>query len=282
MANHAQLNLNDGVLFISLLYSAVDIQFEWEGFGRCSSPVHRWLLVSYVIVLTIRLMPLVGMQFAAANAGDFLMNLRQKEFVPRMLVYFMWLIVLPGFAGWTLLGSWWLRDVMTRTPNCLPTGAHTCFIVFFQALSYLWILIHAALGCMAWLLERRLRKTETDYNQVADADVIARWGAGFGQMTGYMSLLDPNTESQGLTPTEIEALPEAEEWIGVSGSAESLDDIVEHECSICLNDVKVGERVRRLCGCGHVFHKSCVDLWLLRHANCPLCKRDVKAGALQA
>jgi len=282
MTNQAQLNLNDGVLFVSLLYSAVDMQFEWEAFNRCSSPVHKWLLVSYVIVLTIRLMPLVGMQFTSDNAGDFLLNLRQKELIPRMLVYFMWLIVLPFYACWTLLGSWWLRDVMTHTPHCIPTGAHTCFIAFFQVLSYLWILIHAALGGMAWMLERRLRKTETDYNQVADADVIARWGAGFGQMAGYMSLSEPNTKRQGLSPTEIATLPEAEEWLGVGENAESHGDVVEHECSICLNDVQVGERVRRLCGCRHVFHKSCIDLWLLRNAECPLCKRDVKAGALQA
>jgi len=279
MTSQARLNLNDGVMFFSLLYSAVDIQSEWDSFGRCSSPVHIWLLVSYAIVLAIRLMPIVGMQFTSDNAGEFLLNLRQKELVPRVMVYVIWLIVLPFFAVWTLLGSWWMRDIMTHTPNCMPTGAHTCFILFFQALSYLWILIHAALGCMAWLLERRLRKAETDYYQVADADVIARWGEGFGQMVGYRSLSEPNPERQGLTPTEIADLPGPEEWTGAHGRADSHE---EHECPICLNNLAVGERVRRLCGCEHIFHKSCIDLWLLRHADCPLCKRAVKAGSWQA
>src|SRR6185437_2787345 len=27
--------------------------------------------------------------------------------------------------------------------------------------------------------------------------------------------------------------------------------------------------------CRHIFHKSCVDPWLLEHRTCPMCKSDI-------
>jgi len=43
------------------------------------------------------------------------------------------------------------------------------------------------------------------------------------------------------------------------------------ECSICLGSYVDGEEVRQL-SCQHLFHRCCVDAWLLRHQNrCPLC-----------
>ncbi|KAL8158372.1 hypothetical protein AgCh_002895 [Apium graveolens] len=46
-------------------------------------------------------------------------------------------------------------------------------------------------------------------------------------------------------------------------------------CSVCLQDFQLGETVRSLPQCHHIFHVPCIDEWLVRHGSCPLCRRDL-------
>ncbi|KAH0451942.1 hypothetical protein IEQ34_019241 [Dendrobium chrysotoxum] len=45
------------------------------------------------------------------------------------------------------------------------------------------------------------------------------------------------------------------------------------ECSICLNQIEPGERVRLLPNCGHGFHVRCIDRWLVVRSSCPTCRQ---------
>ncbi|KAL6619518.1 hypothetical protein ACP70R_034657 [Stipagrostis hirtigluma subsp. patula] len=47
------------------------------------------------------------------------------------------------------------------------------------------------------------------------------------------------------------------------------------QCVICLGMVQVGEVVRRLPACKHLFHVECIDVWLRSHSTCPLCRAAV-------
>ncbi|KAJ0963563.1 hypothetical protein J5N97_028685 [Dioscorea zingiberensis] len=50
----------------------------------------------------------------------------------------------------------------------------------------------------------------------------------------------------------------------------------EHlECSVCLGELEEGDSVRALPNCGHVFHCSCIDAWLVQHSTCPFCRSGV-------
>ena len=46
------------------------------------------------------------------------------------------------------------------------------------------------------------------------------------------------------------------------------------DCSVCLETMVAGAEVRSL-PCTHVFHRKCVDKWLVRKRKCPLCKLDI-------
>mmetsp|Transcript_52338 Transcript_52338/g.111925 ORF Transcript_52338/g.111925 Transcript_52338/m.111925 type:complete len:291 (+) Transcript_52338:158-1030(+) len=275
------LGVNDGILLLSLLYSCVDLQFEWDSFSRCSRPIHKWLLVSYACVIGFRLTHFLGTRSAAALADmvapdqDFLLNLRHKGALPRMLASLTWLVALPFFALWTLLGTNYMWHVVSETPECVPTTTHLWFSGFWLVLCYIWITIHAALGAVAWVLERRVRRAEGDLRELEDADTLSRWGQ-VSQLAGYRSLpTDAGGGRAGLTPSEIRSLP-SEFTLGDDVEADCGGEV--RECPICINGLEPGDSVRRLPGCDHIFHRSCIDLWLLRRADCPLCKHCVQGG----
>ncbi|KAM4709841.1 RING finger protein 150 [Discoglossus pictus] len=45
-------------------------------------------------------------------------------------------------------------------------------------------------------------------------------------------------------------------------------------CAVCIEGYKSNDVVRIL-PCRHLFHKSCVDPWLLDHRTCPMCKMNI-------
>ena len=46
----------------------------------------------------------------------------------------------------------------------------------------------------------------------------------------------------------------------------------EATCSVCLGVFQVGETVRLLPVCLHLYHVECIDPWLDAHATCPICR----------
>lgn len=52
------------------------------------------------------------------------------------------------------------------------------------------------------------------------------------------------------------------------------DKELDSDCAVCIDPYKAGDIVRML-PCRHVFHKTCVDPWLLEHRTCPMCKSDI-------
>lgn len=271
-----KVGVNEIILVSSLLYLCADIVYEWKAFAGCSQPVNLWLLGSYLLVVVSRCIYVVGsLKQPNVYPEDFLLNLRQRSSLLRYLVKFTWLALMPAFSLWTFIGTAWLHDVRNSTPTCLPSGSHLWFLVVWQVLSYLWILIHGSLGFMAWFLERRVKKAESDLQQIEDDDLLSRWGQ-VSQLSGYAAL--QGMISTGLTPEEISTLPSfiVPEPCEVSSSKSSrFLEAADDDCPICLNVFKPGDAVRKLNVCGHHFHRCCIDLWLLRSLDCPLCKRKV-------
>mmetsp|Transcript_82742 Transcript_82742/g.146100 ORF Transcript_82742/g.146100 Transcript_82742/m.146100 type:complete len:269 (+) Transcript_82742:114-920(+) len=252
---------NDALLLISLTYSIYDLQYDsLDFFNSCSRPVHHWLLVSYVCVIAFRIVHILGARASSESAAsNFLLDLRQKG-TPRLLATFTWLVALPFFIVLTGLGTFWLWEVWRNTPTCIPSSSHLMFSCSWLALSYSWIFIHLALAGLAIKLEVQARCAEANLREIADQDTIARWGQ-VSQLTSSAMMLN---QQHGLSPDEIRALPS------------SVAVAPDSECAICLNFFEAGDCTRQLPTCGHSFHRSCIDLWLLRSADCPLCKSCVR------
>lgn len=70
------------------------------------------------------------------------------------------------------------------------------------------------------------------------------------------------------TQADIDALPRktvSEDMLGPEHKA---------ECSICMDEVNIGETVTEL-PCKHWFHHSCVSAWLIEHDTCPHCRKGI-------
>jgi len=53
------------------------------------------------------------------------------------------------------------------------------------------------------------------------------------------------------------------------------------ECVICMIEFVVGDEIRYL-PCMHIYHRECIDDWLMRSFTCPSCMEPVDAALLVA
>lgn len=49
------------------------------------------------------------------------------------------------------------------------------------------------------------------------------------------------------------------------------------ECSICLDEIKEGQRTLLIRSCQHGFHQECLDRWLSGNSTCPNCRGAVRS-----
>lgn len=118
------------------------------------------------------------------------------------------------------------------------------------------------------LLHGRLAREEL----VSTVFTDHRWQVSIGNIT-YERMYAAHEEiaSKGLSVDSLKKLPyhvftdESKERSGVSTC-----------CTICLQDIEVGETVRSLSQCHHTFHLTCVDKWLVGHGSCPICRQNVR------
>ncbi|KAJ4973081.1 hypothetical protein NE237_006255 [Protea cynaroides] len=49
------------------------------------------------------------------------------------------------------------------------------------------------------------------------------------------------------------------------------------ECAVCLGTLEEGEMARLLPNCKHTFHVECINMWLISHSTCPICRSSVES-----
>ncbi|KAF0931989.1 hypothetical protein E2562_007799 [Oryza meyeriana var. granulata] len=104
-------------------------------------------------------------------------------------------------------------------------------------------------------------------------------GAGPDAVT---ALQEQQRLQRGLGPDDVSVLPTftyhaaaasaSPGRCGLIGRGDAKEVAAADCCAVCLDELGEGALVRMLPSCKHYFHASCVDVWLLSRATCPVCR----------
>ncbi|OEL24181.1 hypothetical protein BAE44_0014797 [Dichanthelium oligosanthes] len=87
----------------------------------------------------------------------------------------------------------------------------------------------------------------------------------------------PPAANKGVKKEVLRSLPTVTYVPDSSKAAAGEEEGGADECAICLAEFEVGQAVRVLPQCGHLFHAACVDTWLRGNSSCPSCRRVLAA-----
>lgn len=165
-------------------------------------------------------------------------------------------ILYPFFLFWTLVGTIWYAEADLQADLCFKDDRQSWYFVLWLVIFYAWIIGYTTAITTSAIVYCRQRNFEQQYRRLLE---------------DYGELQFPQTNWQlgGLSPGSLNRF-----------SVKVMEKDGEGLCSICLEETKVGDRMRTLV-CGHVFHIACIDHWLFRQSSCPNCKCLLRRSDLE-
>ncbi|XP_047318049.1 NEP1-interacting protein-like 1 [Impatiens glandulifera] len=148
-------------------------------------------------------------------------------------------------------------------------------IEVFESSLVLWQSDESGLGCLLYLIDVIVsllsgRLVRERIGPAMLSAVQSQMGAVEPSFEEIPNIFDTGV-AKGLAGDLVEKIPKI-----VISNNNIIDTSGERvSCSVCLQDFQMGESVRCLPDCHHMFHLPCIDKWLIRHASCPLCRRDM-------
>ncbi|KAF3440351.1 hypothetical protein FNV43_RR18635 [Rhamnella rubrinervis] len=148
-------------------------------------------------------------------------------------------------------------------------------IEVFESSLVLWQSDESGIGCLLYLIDviASLLSGRLVRERIGPAMLSAvqsQMGAVEISFDEVTNIFDTGG-AKGLPGDSVERIPKikitSKNNVDASGEKAS--------CSVCLQDFQLGETIRSLPHCNHMFHLPCIDKWLLRHGSCPLCRRDL-------
>ncbi|KAJ3682715.1 hypothetical protein LUZ60_012942 [Juncus effusus] len=177
----------------------------------------------------------------------------------------------PNFLLWFVLGVFVLATILRMMATCqqIQARANAHQISTNNLLSQSELRLHVPISARGRMHSLRLNLALLD-REFDDLDYDA--------LRALDSDNSPNSIS--MSEEEINALPVheysekgKEKESGSKGEGKSSENN-ELTCSVCLEQVNVGELLRTL-PCLHQFHVGCIDPWLRQQGTCPVCKHRV-------
>ncbi|PXF47133.1 putative RING-H2 finger protein ATL36 [Gracilariopsis chorda] len=105
---------------------------------------------------------------------------------------------------------------------------------------------------------------------------VSIWASVFRQQFFDVARRQPEDTSSRrdrLSEAEVNAMFPA--FVFTKSETAALGATGDVCCSVCLCTFEEGEYLRRL-ACGHSYHSSCLDQWLLTNATCPRCRKPAR------
>lgn len=226
---------NDSAFLAAVLFFCTDIWCGWDAFRSCSAPIHGWLLVSLVCAILFRFAYLLT--GPTIEMGNF-GRLSAESGCKSSMVRAIELFVWCAAAPFFLLWNLTGTLWLWKVLQESPQCVPSDTYIWFSGL---WLFL-----CYYWLF----------IHAALAVKAVFRRPQALSE--------DADVDSRGLSARDLQILP-SEVW----------HQAVTCECPVCMEDFQEGDAVRRLPGCNHVFHRDCIDLWLSRSADCPMCKQNV-------
>jgi hypothetical protein len=86
-----------------------------------------------------------------------------------------------------------------------------------------------------------------------------------------LNIPNPNNTPGFMDAVPVVATPEQIEAAVIRDDTSSATPIV---CAICQESVESSfSRIRR---CGHIYHETCLTMWLQTSVRCPVCRHDIR------
>ncbi|GFZ14256.1 RING/U-box superfamily protein [Actinidia rufa] len=103
-------------------------------------------------------------------------------------------------------------------------------------------------------------------------DLLSRFSLSRNRSLRHQAgFYSPRVQTRGLDESVIQSIPILQ---FKKEKFEARERNFE-ECAVCLNEFKEEEKLRVIPNCSHVFHVDCIDVWLQRNVNCPLCRTSI-------
>lgn len=209
------------------------------------------------------------------DACHFLVSAVLGTIISAILTFFFALVgTLPGALTGALIGQETESGFIRGAAIGAISGAVFSIEVFESSLD-LWKSDESGFGCFLYLIDVIVsllsgRLVRERIGPAMLSAVQSQMGAVDTAFDDHTSLFDTGG-SKGLTGDLVEKIPK----MTITGNNNTDASENTDSCSVCLQDFQLGETVRSLPHCHHMFHLPCIDNWLLRHGSCPMCRRDI-------
>lgn len=252
----ATLRFENVLFVVAPVLWAVAARQRRDDVDECDGPLHEWLFLISILTFGFAAALFIGRRF---EEGALWWFVEPRTWAGWSAFASTWALLLPCLVAATCMGVRRLvalSEQSGRPPACEERAGSNMVFITVAGLCALASLLYAVLVGTVWSAARCRRANRAIIESVEDSDLVMRWGK---QKAGATMEL-----CGGLTSEELTSLPR----FTVCSAGGS--------CSICLSALNEGDCARKLESCGHVFHRPCIDLWLLRCPRCPLCNASAQ------